>query len=140
MALRGGARSVLLHGQVGVLAPGALADIVLLRLNEPAFVPLHDPANHLVYCESGRDVDVVLVGGNVVVEHGRVTTIDAGVVYAEIAELMPGFMQMLERAYAVSRRLEPVLRQVYERCQRQTSEMNRFATPPSEWAWPEEKP
>ena len=140
MALRGGARSVLLHGQVGVLAPGALADIVLLRLNEPAFVPLHDPANHLVYCESGRDVDVVLVGGNVVVEHGRVTTIDAGVVYTEIAELMPGFMQMLERAYAVSRRLEPVLRQVYERCQRQTSEMNRFATPPSEWAWPEEKP
>lgn len=139
MALRGGARSVLLQVQVGVLAPGALADVVLLRLDAPAFVPLHDPANHLVYCESGRDVDMVLVGGNVVVAGGRVTTVDANAIYAEIADLMPGFLQMLDHAYAASRRLEPVLWQVYERCQRQMPEMNRFATPPSEWAWPKGK-
>jgi cytosine/adenosine deaminase-related metal-dependent hydrolase len=139
MALEGGARSILLQGRVGMLAPGALADVVLLRLDAPAFVPLHDPVNQLVYCESGRDVDVVLVGGNVVVEGGHVTTIDAGGVYAEIADLMPGFLQMLERAYAVSRRLEPVLWQVYERCQRQMPGMNRFATPLSEWPWLEGK-
>ena len=140
MVLRGGARSVLLQGQMGVLAPGALADVVLLRLDAPAFVPLHDPVNHLVYCESGRDVDMVLVGGKVVVEGGRVATINTGAVYAEVADLMPGFLQMMDRAYAASRRLEPVLWQVYERCQRQMPEMNRFATPPSEWEWSKGRP
>src|SRR5216684_293612 len=83
----------------------------------------------------GRDVDMVLVGGKVVVEGGRVATINTGAVYAEVADLMPGFLQMMDRAYAASRRLEPVLWQVYERCQRQMPEMNRFATPPSEWEW-----
>ena len=133
MALRGGARSTMLQGQVGVLVPGALADVVLLWLDAPAFMPLHDPANHLVYCESGRDVDTVIVGGRVVVEGGRVTAVDAGAIYDEINALMPEFMRMLERAYATSRRLEPVLWQVYERCQREMPEMNRFATPPREW-------
>lgn len=140
MVLTGGARSVLLQGHVGVLASGALADVVLLRLDAPAFVPLHDPLNHLVYCESGRDVDLVLVGGDVLVESGRVTTVDTAAVYAEIADLMPGFLHMMDRAYDASRRLEPVLWQVYERCQRQATGINRFATPPSEWPWREEGP
>lgn len=136
IALRGGARATLLQGQVGALAPGALADVVLLRMDDAAFVPLHDPANHLVYCESGRNVDTVLVGGRVVVEGGHLTTVDAAAIYAEVAALMPEFMRTLNRAHASSRQLEPILWQIYERCQRETLEMNRFATPPSEWdAW-----
>ncbi|MGH2404432.1 MAG: amidohydrolase family protein, partial [bacterium] len=133
MALRGGARATLRQGQIGVLAPGHRADIVLLRLDDPAFVPLHDPPNHLVYCETGRNVDTVLVGGRVVVAGGRVTTVNADAVYREVTALMPEFMRMLDRAYAASRRLEPLVRQVYERCQQSLPEMNRFATPPSEW-------
>ncbi|MGH7427351.1 MAG: amidohydrolase family protein [Candidatus Methylomirabilaceae bacterium] len=136
ITLRGGARATLRQRQIGALTPGYLADIVLLRLDDPAFVPLHDPANHLVYCEIGRNVDTVLVGGRVVVEGGQLTTVDTDAVYSEVATLMPEFMRMLDLAYAASRRLEPVLWQVYERCQRETSGMNRFATPPSEWgAW-----
>ncbi len=136
MSLRGGARSTLLQGQIGVLAPGYQADIVLLRLNAPPFVPLHDPVNQLVYCESGREVETVLVGGRVVVEDGTMTTVDVTDVYAEVATLMPEFMQMVDRAYAVSRRLEPVLWRVYEQCHRDLPGTNRFATPPQEWAWP----
>ncbi len=136
ITLRGGARATLQQRRIGTLTPGALADIVLLRVDDPAFIPLHDPANHLVYCENGGNVDTVLVGGRIVVERGRVTTVDTDAVYTEIAALMPEFMRMLDRAYATSRRLEPVLWQVYERCQQETPEMNRFATPPSEWgAW-----
>lgn len=136
MALRGGARSTLLQGQVGTLAPGYKADVVLLRCDDAAFVPFHHPQNHLVYCEHGRNVETVLVGGRVVVENGRVTTVNAADVYAEVASLMPEFMPMVNRAYATSRRLEPVLRQVYERCHREMPDLNRFATPPDEWAWP----
>ncbi len=104
MTLRGGARSTMLQGQVGVLIPGALADVVLLRLDTPAFMPLHDPANHLVYCESGRDVDTVIVGGRVVVEGGRVTTVDAGAIYDEIATLKAELSAMQQRLEQLSRR------------------------------------
>ncbi len=136
MVLRGGARSTLLQGQVGMLAPGCKADVVLLRLDDPAFVPLHRPSNHLVYCEHGRNVETVLVNGRIVVDGGRVLTVNAADVYAEVVSLMPEFMQMVERAYATSRRLEPILWQVYERCQRALPEMNRFATLADAWAWP----
>ncbi len=139
MALRGGARSTLLQGQAGALAPGYQADLVLLRLDDPAFVPFHRPPNHLVYCESGRNVDTVFVGGRVVVEQGRVTTVNVPDVYAEVASLMPGFMQMVDRAYAVSRRLEPAVWQVYEHCQREMQDVNRFATAPDQWEWPQRR-
>jgi cytosine/adenosine deaminase-related metal-dependent hydrolase len=136
LALHGGARSTLLQGQIGTLAPSYRADIVLLRLDAPAFVPLHDPVNQLVYCEHGRDVETVLVGGRVVVDAGRMLTLDAADVYAEVATLMPEYMRMVERAHGASRRLEPLLWQVYERCQKDLPEMNRFATSPHEWTWP----
>ncbi len=135
MTLRGGARSTLLQGRVGILAPGYKADVVLLRLAGAAFVPLHRPMNHLVYCEHGQNVETVLVGGRVVVEHGAITTVNAVDVCAEVAALMPEFMQMVDRAYAASRLLEPALWQMYERCQHEMPEMNRFATPSDEWAW-----
>jgi cytosine/adenosine deaminase-related metal-dependent hydrolase len=136
MTLRGGARSTLHEGRIGVLAPGHQADIVLLDLRAPAFVPLHDPANHLVYCETGREVETVLVGGRVVVEGGRLTTVNAGDVYAEVAALMPEFRRLADRAHGASGRLEPALWRMYERCHRDPPEMNRFATPPQEWPWP----
>jgi 5-methylthioadenosine/S-adenosylhomocysteine deaminase len=137
MTLQGGARALLREGQIGTLAPGYQADIVLLRRDDASFVPLHDPMNHLVYCESGRNVDTVIVGGRSVVERGRVTSVDAPAVYAEVRAFMPEFMRMLDRAYATSRRLEPVLWRVYELCHRAVPEINRFATPSAEWSgWP----
>jgi DNA-binding response OmpR family regulator len=82
-----------------------------------------------------ENVETVLVGGRAVVEHGAITTVNAVDVYAEVAALMPEFMQMVDRAYAASRLLEPALWQIYERCQHEMPEMNRFATPSDEWAW-----
>lgn len=135
MTLQGGARSTRLAGQVGRLSPGYKADVVLLRRDDPAFVPLHHAPNHLVYCECGRNVETVLVGGRVVVENGRITTVNAADIYAEVASLMPEFMRMVDRAYATSRRLEPAVWQIYERCQREMPGFNRFATPVDAWEW-----
>ena len=57
----------------------ARADSVFLR-------PLADPLNTLVYAETGASVETVLVDGRVVVEHGRVTTVDADRIYARAQE------------------------------------------------------
>ena len=74
MATRNGARAFGLDA--GVLAPGKLADIVLLRRDTPAFTPLNDVIGQLVFCENGSSVDSVLVNGEVVVAGGRLTKMD----------------------------------------------------------------
>jgi cytosine/adenosine deaminase-related metal-dependent hydrolase len=70
----------------GVLVPEQLADLVLIDLDSDAFLPLHDPYLHLVYCEHGASVDTVLVNGEVVVERGKVTSVDEQALRREIRE------------------------------------------------------
>ena len=55
----------------GELAEGKNADIVLLDLCRPAFVPANDLVSSLVYCANGSEVDTVIVGGKTVIKDGR---------------------------------------------------------------------
>ncbi len=71
MATRNGARAFGL--EAGVIAPGKLADIVLLRRDTPAYRPMNDVVNQIVFCENGSNVDSVIVNGEVVVEGGRLS-------------------------------------------------------------------
>lgn len=85
LATVGGARALGLEGRVGLLAPGYAADLVLLRLDEPRLTPLHDPWSLAVYSAQDGDVDTVLVDGRVVVEGGRLLTVDEEEVRREAA-------------------------------------------------------
>ncbi|MBO0790995.1 MAG: amidohydrolase [Ktedonobacteraceae bacterium] len=76
MATQGGAAALGQGHELGEIAPGYLADLVLLNLENASFLPLRDPYLHLVYCEHGTSVDTVIVHGQAVVEHGIVTVID----------------------------------------------------------------
>ena len=70
----------------GQIAPDQLADLVLIDLDSDAFLPLHDPYLHLVYCEHGVSVDTVIVNGEVVVERSKVTNVDEQALRREIRE------------------------------------------------------
>jgi guanine deaminase len=61
---------------IGRIAPGCHADLVLLDLAQPVYVPLRDALRQLVHGENGAAVDRVLVGGRLVVDSGRVLTVD----------------------------------------------------------------
>jgi cytosine/adenosine deaminase-related metal-dependent hydrolase len=76
MATVGSARILGSGLQLGRLAAGCAADVVLLDLGRPTYVPLRDPLRQMVHGEGGSGVDRVLVGGRTVVERGRVTTVD----------------------------------------------------------------
>jgi 5-methylthioadenosine/S-adenosylhomocysteine deaminase len=85
-ATQGGASALGLSQELGKIAEGQLADLMLLDLDADSFMPLRNPYLHLVYCEYGEAVDSVIVNGEVVVEHGRVTNIDETALRQEIRE------------------------------------------------------
>jgi 5-methylthioadenosine/S-adenosylhomocysteine deaminase len=93
MATLHGARTMHWEDDIGSLEPGKKADVVLLRRDRPEMVPLLNPANALVYATDGRSVDMVIIDGKVVVEQGRVLTIDESEVYREVQARAPGFVE-----------------------------------------------
>jgi 5-methylthioadenosine/S-adenosylhomocysteine deaminase len=81
LATREGAR--LLGVDAGVLAPGKLADLTVVGLRAPHLTPHHDVRATLVYAARGSDVDMTIVGGQVVFENGRCTLVDEEAICAE---------------------------------------------------------
>jgi cytosine/adenosine deaminase-related metal-dependent hydrolase len=74
----GGAISVG-RDDLGRLAPGALADIIIVDLtgrNTLRYGPVRDPIKSLVECGIGDDVDTVIVDGNVIMEGGTIPGVD----------------------------------------------------------------
>lgn len=86
MATAGGARTLGMAGWIGRLAPGHAADLVLLDLSTTAYMPLNRPVTQLVFCEEGRSVDRVYVGGRKVVDGGRLLTLDQGALRSRLAD------------------------------------------------------
>lgn len=74
-ATLGGARA-LGRQDLGRLAPGAKADLVIVDLDTLRIGPYRDPIRALVYCGHGGLVDTVIIGGKVVVEGGRLIAWD----------------------------------------------------------------
>ena len=87
MATVNGARAVGLEGELGEIREGALADLILLRLDVPQFIPANNVISGLVYSSFGAEVDTVMVDGRVLMENRRLTTIDEARVYSEIRRI-----------------------------------------------------
>ena len=79
-ATLGGAHSVG-RDDIGRLAPGAKADIVIIDLTGGDTLrmgPVRDPIKSLVDCGIGNDVDTVIVDGVVRMQNGRIPGVDFG--------------------------------------------------------------
>jgi 8-oxoguanine deaminase len=75
LATRGGAE-VLGRPDIGQLAPGMSADLIALDLNRLEYSgATHDPAAAAVLC-APRGIDFSMVNGRVVVQEGRLTTLE----------------------------------------------------------------
>lgn len=71
-----GAAKLLGRDDIGRLAEGAKADIVLFDLARPEMQPLRDPLRAIVHSAAERALTDVFVDGRQVVAEGRVLTID----------------------------------------------------------------
>jgi 5-methylthioadenosine/S-adenosylhomocysteine deaminase len=74
-ATLGGARA-LRRGDIGRLAPGCRADVVLVDISNPSMMPLREPLRSLIYVAADRAVRDVFVDGRQVVAGGRVLSMD----------------------------------------------------------------
>jgi len=87
MATLNGARALLLEDEIGSIEPGKRADLVLFDIDTPEWRPLLNPVNNLVYAASGASVRTVLVDGRVVLDEGRITTLDERTLYERVERL-----------------------------------------------------
>jgi 5-methylthioadenosine/S-adenosylhomocysteine deaminase len=84
----GNARTAGLAHCLGAVRPGYKADLVLIDLNDVAYLPYNSAARQLVYTESGRGVESVMVDGRMVVRNRVVKSIDEDALRREVVSLM----------------------------------------------------
>jgi len=75
-AATAGSAKALGRDDIGRLAPGAKADIVLVDITHPAMLPVRDPLRSLMYTAAERAVKDVYVDGVKLVGDGEVLTLD----------------------------------------------------------------
>jgi 5-methylthioadenosine/S-adenosylhomocysteine deaminase len=76
LATSSGATAVGLGRVTGRLAPGYRADIAIWSMAATRWYPRHDRLSLLVYAANAADVDTVLVDGRILLDNGKLTTID----------------------------------------------------------------
>jgi cytosine/adenosine deaminase-related metal-dependent hydrolase len=84
-ATLGGARA-LGRDDLGRIAPGAKADLVLWKATSWKMTPLRDPIKNLVYNAADEDVDRVYVNGRLVVDGGQVLAADEKAILTALQE------------------------------------------------------
>lgn len=76
MATRNGAKALGVLEDLGTLEAGKKADIVLLDLDSPSFVPTRNLMNTVMMVASAQDVSDVIIDGEVIVRNRELTKLD----------------------------------------------------------------
>src|SRR6266850_383942 len=117
MGTLNGARAVGFGGQIGALKPGMKADMILVDLDRV----LRDPwmtdelpiAEAFVHRAMGEDVNTAIVGGRVVMQDRRLTTLDVDALYREIRKAARAIGPMQRRHAETLRKLKPYVQDWY---------------------------
>ena len=86
-ATLGGAACLQAESEIGTLAVGKKADLIVLDLNQPHLTPLYNIPSHLVYAARGADVIHSIINGRVVMRDRRLLTLDEESILARMREI-----------------------------------------------------
>ena len=87
MATIDGARALMWDDEIGSLEAGKAADLAVIDGENPRLSPRHNPVGSLVRYAAGTDTKSVLVNGRLVVDDGRVLTVDEAALLDEADEV-----------------------------------------------------
>ena len=82
MATREGAKA--LGRKTGRIAPGYVADLILVDFTRPHLTPCHSVMDHLVYAAHGSDVVMNMARGKIIYKDGTFLTLDLEKIQAEV--------------------------------------------------------
>ncbi|MDD3454692.1 MAG: amidohydrolase family protein [Methanothermobacter sp.] len=85
MATINGAAALGMADEIGTIEVGKKADLALINTRKCNLAPWRHPVSHLVYAASGCDVETVLCDGEILMENGKLKSLDEKYVI-ELAE------------------------------------------------------
>ena len=109
LATECGAQAMGMERHIGRIAPGFKADLVFLDLDDLAYVPLNDPVNQLIQSDDGGSVESVMIGGRMVYDNRRFTTIDLTKLITQARETRTRLNALGADRKALADRLEGVV-------------------------------
>ncbi len=86
-ATQGGAALLGAEAEIGSLAVGKKADLIMLDMDQPHLTPVYNPVSHLVYAAGGGDVIHSIINGQVVMQDRKITTLDETAIIAEMKSI-----------------------------------------------------
>jgi 5-methylthioadenosine/S-adenosylhomocysteine deaminase len=87
MATITGAKAIHMEKEIGSLEPGKKADLIVIGLNAPHAVPMYDLYSQIVYALKSSDVRVTIIGGRIVMQDGKVLTLNEADILAHAREI-----------------------------------------------------
>ena len=103
-----------------------MADMSILDLSNPNFVPLNSAVRQLVFTEAGQSVETVIVDGRVVMRDRRLQTIDEGELRDAVGVVMPGLLKDLAEVSDRVESISPYLLEAWRRVMRTDVGTNRY--------------
>jgi 5-methylthioadenosine/S-adenosylhomocysteine deaminase len=94
MATINGAKALGMEKEIGSLEPGKRADIIILNMRSPEWIPNYSEVQNLVYSADGRSVETIYINGRLIMEDRKVLTVDEDEVIGRCIELSE---RLLER-------------------------------------------
>ena len=127
MATEGSAQTMGFAGRIGCIARGYQADLVFLDLAHINYVPLGDLARQVVFTENGAAVDSVMIAGRLVLDRGRLTTIDEAKLRRDANAAATRLFEQNAPLRARTRRLTPLVSQFCQSFACQPYHVHRLA-------------
>lgn len=114
-----GSRVTGFEDQIGVIAPGKKADVILIDLKDTLESPWADlrlPVTDIfVHRGLGRHVDTVIINGEIIMENRKILTVDTELLYKEAAkQASRGFNYEQKKKYDLFQAIKPYYQKWYE--------------------------
>jgi cytosine/adenosine deaminase-related metal-dependent hydrolase len=87
MATSNGAKALRMSDEIGSIEPGKKADLIIVDIENPRTIPVHDPVSPLVWTATGQDVSTTIIDGQIIMEDRDVKTIDESKVMKDVKRI-----------------------------------------------------